>query len=146
MFPIGCEAGSISHVVILDVEDSGGSSQRLVELAAQILPENLSFSKLINPREPIQNFVSTHVHGIGDKDVRDEPPLVVVFNAFIDFLLSVQATSADTFIFCAQYLNLNRCKGGLRSFSLVCSDNKVKTMDNLGSIEIEHDFVLTRLT
>jgi DNA polymerase III subunit epsilon len=75
--------------VVVDLETTGGSPRdaRITEIGAIRVEggERLgSFHALINPEEPIPPYIS-HLTGIDDLLVRDEPPIEAVLPAFLEF-------------------------------------------------------------
>jgi DNA polymerase III subunit epsilon len=75
--------------VVVDLETTGGSptDSRITEVGAVLVTggERIgTFQALVNPEEPIPPFIS-HLTGIDDFLVREEPPIEAVLPAFLEF-------------------------------------------------------------
>ena len=75
--------------VVVDLETTGGSPRdsSITEIGAVLVTggERLgTFQTLVNPEEPIPAFIS-HLTGIDDFLVREEPPIEAVLPAFLEF-------------------------------------------------------------
>jgi len=75
--------------VVVDLETTGGSPResRITEIGAVLITggERIgTFQALVNPEEPIPPFIS-HLTGIDDFLVREEPPIEAVLPAFLEF-------------------------------------------------------------
>ena len=75
--------------VVVDLETTGGSPRdsRITEIGAVLVTggERIgTFQALVNPKEPIPAFIS-HLTGIDDFLVREEPPIEAVLPTFLEF-------------------------------------------------------------
>ena len=75
--------------VVVDLETTGGSPKdsRITEIGAVLVTggERIgTFQALVNPEEPIPPFIS-HLTGIDDFLVREEPPVEAILPAFLEF-------------------------------------------------------------
>src|SRR5687767_6462158 len=75
--------------VVVDLETTGGSPRdsKITEVGAVRVTggERIgTFQALVNPEEPIPPFIS-HLTGIDDYLVREEPPIEAVLPAFLEF-------------------------------------------------------------
>ena len=75
--------------VVVDIETTGGSAGRgdkIVEIAALKIQNGQQidlFHRFINPQKPIKN---SHIHGITNERVKNEPTIDVVIKEFASFL------------------------------------------------------------